>query len=261
MSNEIQIFNNPEFGDVRTLTIDNESFFVGKDVAEILGYSNTRKAISDHVDAEDKMDGVTIRDSIGREQKPTIINESGLYSLILSSKLPEAKKFKRWVTSEVLPAIRKKGGYVAQQTNNTARESFIRAEAMLRNARVRQAKMLHEIAQQAVTESAKTILLTQAANITAGEKILNLPKANPREAITAEEICRQFRISDKWKSQLGKELNKRLERNEKTGYKTQTMASGGSRKEVPQWNWYVDVVMPVVREMQKDGVFDGHYKN
>lgn len=260
MSNGLQIFNNPEFGQVRTLIIDNEPFFVGKDVAEILGYAKPLNALASHVDEDDSLKRGLI-DSLGRKQDTIIINESGLYSLILSSKLPEAKKFKRWVTSEVLPVIRKKGGYVAQQTNNTARESFIRAEAMLRNARVRQAKMLHEIAQQAVTESAKTILLTQAANITAGEKILKLPKANPREAITAEEICRQFRFSDKWKSQLGKELNKRLERNEKTGYKTQTMASGGSRKEVPQWNWYVDVVMPVVREMQKDGVFDGHYKN
>ena len=109
--NEVQIFNNEEFGQVRTLVIDGEPWFVGKDVAEILGYSNTRKALSDHVDEEDKMDGVTIRDSIGREQKPILINESGLYGLILSSKMPNAKKFKHWVTSEVLPAIRKHGIY------------------------------------------------------------------------------------------------------------------------------------------------------
>ena len=96
--NKLTIFKNEEFGEIRTVQLNNETYFVGKDVAEILGYSNPRKAIIDHVDTEDKTDGVTIRDSIGREQNPTIINESGLYSLVLSSKLPNAKKFKRWVT-------------------------------------------------------------------------------------------------------------------------------------------------------------------
>lgn len=111
--NEMQIFENPEFGEVRTVEIDGEPWLVGKDVARALGYANPRKALDDHVDLEDKLqgDGVTIRDSMGREQHPTLINESGLYSLVLSSKLPGAKKFRRWVTSEVLPSIRKTGGY------------------------------------------------------------------------------------------------------------------------------------------------------
>lgn len=116
--NELKIFNNDEFGQVRTLTINDEPWFVGKDVAEILGYSNTRKALLDHVDIEDKKDGVTIRDAIGRNQTPTIINESGLYSLILSSKMPKAKQFKRWVTSEILPAIRKHGVYAVDEVLN-----------------------------------------------------------------------------------------------------------------------------------------------
>ena len=109
--NEIQIFKNEEFGDIRTVTIDGEPWFVGKDVAEVLGYSNSRDALAKRVDEEDKLDGVAICDSIGREQKPVLINESGLYGLILSSKLPNAKKFKHWVTSEVLPSIRKTGQY------------------------------------------------------------------------------------------------------------------------------------------------------
>lgn len=112
--NHLTIFRDERFGEVRTATIDGEPWLVGKDVAEALGYSNPRKALIDHVDAEDKIvDGVTIRDSMGREQKPTLINESGLYSLILSSKLPSAKEFKRWVTSTILPAIRRTGGYIA----------------------------------------------------------------------------------------------------------------------------------------------------
>lgn len=107
--NDIKIFENQEFGKVRALEIDGKPYFVGKDVAEILGYSNTRKAIADHVDEEDK--GVTKCDTLGGAQDLTVINESGMYSLILSSKLPSAKRFKHWVTSEVLPSIRQTGGY------------------------------------------------------------------------------------------------------------------------------------------------------
>lgn len=124
---ELQIFQNAEFGSVRTADINGVPYFVGKDVAEILGYSNTRKALLDHVDEEDKTDGVTIRDSIGREQAPVLINESGLYSLILSSKLPTAKKFKRWVTSEVLPAIRKTGGYIPHDEEMSDAEIMAKA--------------------------------------------------------------------------------------------------------------------------------------
>lgn len=117
MENEIKIFENEEFGKVRTVVKDGEPWLVGKDVAEILEYRNTKKALSDHVDDEDKYqgDGVTIRDPMGRNQHPTIINESGFYSLVLSSKMPKAKEFRRWVTSHVLPTIRRTGGYVANE--------------------------------------------------------------------------------------------------------------------------------------------------
>lgn len=108
---KVQVFKNEEF-EVRTVEVDGEPWFVGKDVANVLGYTNTRKALTDHVENEDRQDGVTIRDSIGREQKPVLINESGLYSLVLGSKLPSAKRFKRWITSEVLPAIRQNGVYM-----------------------------------------------------------------------------------------------------------------------------------------------------
>ncbi|MFR4990965.1 MAG: BRO family protein [Turicibacter sp.] len=114
---ELQIFNNEEFGNVRILVIDNEPWFVGKDVAEALGYKNVRDSLARHIDSDDKRDGVVIHDSMGREQKPIIINESGLYSLILSSKLESAKKFKHWVTSEVLPTLRKTGSYAKVPTD------------------------------------------------------------------------------------------------------------------------------------------------
>lgn len=113
MENKIQIFENTEFGSIRTLDIDGEPYFVGKDVAEVLGYNNPQKALRDHIDDEDR----TVNELFTvNGTKGILINESGLYSLILSSKLPSAKKFKRWVTSEVLPSIRKHGAYMTQET-------------------------------------------------------------------------------------------------------------------------------------------------
>ena len=123
--NDLKVFENPEFGEIRTVTIDNEPWFVGKYVATALGYSNPRKALLDHVDEEDK--GVTKCDTPGGQQEMTVINESGVYSLILSSKLPNAKKFKRWVTSEVIPSIRKHGGYIAGQESLTDDELLAKA--------------------------------------------------------------------------------------------------------------------------------------
>lgn len=111
--NNLEIFANNDFGEIRAVEIDGEGWLVGKDVAEVLGYKNPRKALLDHVDEEDK--GVTKCDTPGGSQEMTVINESGLYSLVLRSKLPGAKKFKRWVTSEVLPSIRKHGMYAKNE--------------------------------------------------------------------------------------------------------------------------------------------------
>ena len=126
MGLELQIFDNPEFGQIRTAEINGEPWFVGKDVATALGYSVARKAIYDHVDPDDKR-GFQIGTPSG-EQEMTIVNESGLYSLILSSKLPGAKKFKRWVTSEVLPSIRKTGGYAIPKDYPSALRAFADSE-------------------------------------------------------------------------------------------------------------------------------------
>lgn len=123
--NEIKLFNNPEFGEVRAVSINNNPWFVGKDVAQVLGYSDTAQAIRKHVDAEDK--GVVEMTTPGGVQQITAINESGLYSLILSSKLPGAKKFKHWVTSEVLPSLRKHGGYIAGQEELSDTELIAKA--------------------------------------------------------------------------------------------------------------------------------------
>lgn len=122
---DIKTYTSTEFGSIRAMEIDGEPWFVGKDVAEALGYKNTRDAINKHVDPDDK--GVAKRDTLGGQQDVTIINESGLYSLILSSKLPTAKKFKKWVTSEVLPSIRKNGAYISGQENMDAEQLIAKA--------------------------------------------------------------------------------------------------------------------------------------
>lgn len=166
--NQIKIFENPEFGKVRTVEIDGKPYLIGKDVAEALGYSNTRKALADHVDEEDK--GVTKCDTLGGKQELTVINESGLYSLILSSKLESAKRFKHWVTSEVLPSIRKSGGYIAGQEQMT--DSELMAKALLvaqkqieeRNAQIERMKP-KEIFADAVSASQTTILIGELAKL------------------------------------------------------------------------------------------------
>lgn len=141
--NELKIFENPDFGKVRTIEIDGEPYFVGKDVAEILGYSAARNAISAHVDEDDALKRC-LMDSMGRSQETTFINESGLYSLILSSKLPKAKEFKRWVTSEVLPSIRKHGAYAVDELLNDP-ELAIKAFTALKEERQKSKRLSEQI--------------------------------------------------------------------------------------------------------------------
>ena len=192
--NELKIFENEQFGTIRTVEIDSTPYFVGKDVAEILGYSNSRKALIDHVDEEDKIDGVTIRDSIGREQSPVFINESGLYSLILSSKLPKAKEFKRWVTSEVLPAIRKHGVYAVDE--------------VLENP-----DMLISALQALKEEKAKAKRLTETLAVQEQQIAELQPKAsyydvvlNCKDLVSVTEIAKDYGKSAKWLNEKLHEL-------------------------------------------------------
>ena len=160
MNTNIQIFTSDIFGEIRTCQVNNQIMFVGKDVATALGYSNTRDALRKHVDTEDK-GTVAIRDT-AYETRVTLINESGLYSLILSSKLPQAKAFKRWVTSEVLPQIRQTGGYIptkdAQGRQLSNEEIINRADAIV----CRTLRMLNEPAEDTLTATqvAKTFNMT-----------------------------------------------------------------------------------------------------
>ena len=157
----IQIFTSEIFGEIRTCQVNNQIMFVGKDVALALGYAKSRNALAAHVDDEDKKDAL-IQGPLGGTQKMTIINESGLYSLILSSKLPQAKAFKHWVTSEVLPQIRRTGGYIpthaADGRDLSAVEILHRADAIVGNT----LRILNEPAEDTLTATqvAKTFNMT-----------------------------------------------------------------------------------------------------
>lgn len=183
--NKMQTFDNAQFGRLRTLEIDGDPWFVGRDVAAALGYREIAKAVREKVDTEDK--GVSEMDTPGGKQQITIINESGLYSLIMSSKLPSAKQFKRWVTSEVLPSIRKTGGYsnpnAAQPAAESSRPKFLSqsAEEMMAEARICDSRV--SLANQWLTlfhiatdpEIKETCMLKAASVLNGGVDITSRP--------------------------------------------------------------------------------------
>lgn len=153
--NNLQIFNSPEFGQVRTIQQNGEPWFVGKDVAEILGYKDTSDAMKKHVDIEDKLTR-RFADS-GQNREMYIINESGLYSLILSSKMPKAKEFKRWVTSEVIPAIRKTGGYIVGSENMTDAEIMAKAVLVAQSTIQQRDQRIKELESDVATAKPKVL--------------------------------------------------------------------------------------------------------
>ena len=189
MENKLQIFKNAEFGELRTVEIDREIYFVGKDVAEILGYARPADAIAVHVDGEDK--GVGEIPTPGGVQKMTVINESGLYSLILSSKLPTAKKFKRWVTSEVLPSIRKHGIY--------ATENF--AEQAIKNP----AWAIEILSAFKESQEKNRLLETQVAELTPKATYYDLVLQCP-DLISITKIAKDYGYSGKAFNKLLNEL-------------------------------------------------------
>ena len=190
--NELKIFENEQFGTIRTVEIDSTPYFVGKDVAEILGYERADNAIRTHVDDEDKLMHQISASGQGRNM--TVINESGLYSLILSSKLPKAKEFKHWVTSEVLPAIRKHGVYAVDE--------------VLENP-----DMLISALQALKEEKAKAKRLTETLAVQEQQIAELQPKAsyydvvlNCKDLVSVTEIAKDYGRSAKWLNEKLHEL-------------------------------------------------------
>ncbi|MGN1303779.1 MAG: Bro-N domain-containing protein [Oscillospiraceae bacterium] len=176
--NDLQIFSNPEFGSVRCIEKDGEEWFVGKDVALALGYKNPHDALFKHVDEDDK--GVANCDTLGGTQKMTVINESGLYSLIILSELPSARKFKKWITSEVIPSIRKTGGYGVPQMS--------------------QSELILKIAQNNV-ELERRIAAAENETKAVSEKL-----DNALDVFTSP-------TSDNWKDEMNRIINRMIEEN------------------------------------------------
>ena len=190
--NELQIFNNEEFGEIRTITKDGEPWFVGKDITEKLGYQNGSRDIARHVDEDDQIVIPIPGDTQNRNM--LVINESGLYSLVISSKLPNAKKFKKWVTSEVLPSIRKNGGYIANQEQMTPEQIVANALIVAQNIISQKDRQIEEMKPKAdffdaVADSKTAISMNEVA------KVLNI-KGYGRNNLF--EFLRNSKVLDRW---------------------------------------------------------------
>lgn len=228
MKNKMQIFNNNAFGELRTVEKDGQIWFVGKDVAEILGYQNGSRDINRHVDEDDRQNyqNGTFESNRGL----TIINESGLYSLILSSKLPKAKEFKHWVTADVLPSIRKTGSYM-QAT--PAQEN--RSKAMFMNAVTKQAKLWLAIGKASNLETYNQICQAKAAETLAGEPVLPLPRV--KKVYSATEIGEKLGVSA---NKIGRLANKYNLKTDKYGELCGDITSSG--RQVQNFYYYEEAI-------------------
>ena len=182
---KLEVFENEEFGPVRATTINNEPWFVGKDIASILGYAKPQNAIANHVDEDDTLKQGII-DKLGRSQQTTLINESGLYSLILSSKLPNAKKFKRWVTSDVLPSIRKTGGYITHDENMSDDEIMARALLVAQKTIEEKNKLLNQA--QVTIQTQSDVINELKPHAEYAERVLE----DKKTTLTPTQIAKDF---------------------------------------------------------------------
>lgn len=226
--NEIMAFDHERFGRIRGIEIDGESWLVGKDVAERLGYKNPNEALADHVEAEDKLNSKSLS-SLG-QRGGWLINESGLYSLVLSSKLPEAKAFRHWVTHDVLPALRKTGEYKMRRADDETRKKL--ADAKVRNAQSRQAALWIKMAElSGSSEVHKQICAAYASKALEGEMVLPLPAVE--KTYTAHEVGDRYGVSA---NRIGKLANRHGLKTAEYGMLVMDKAKGCS-KDVESWRY------------------------
>lgn len=236
--NELTIFENLEFGAIRTVELDGEPWLVGKDVATALGYKNPQEAIRTHVDDEDK--GVSEILTPGGKQSVPIINESGLYSLVLSSKLPTARKFRRWVTSEVLPSIRKTGGYTAKPMTSYQQ---MMAEKWERDYALQEARIYIGMAKRYRGTTYEQVLNAHATKSLSGQFLVPLPQMGER-LMSAGEVGAKLGISANMVGRLTKHYNLKTDQygewfHDKSRY---------SDKQVPSFR-YKECVVDKLREI------------
>lgn len=249
--NELKIFENSEFGKIQVIERNGEPWFIGKDVAEILGYTNPRKALNDHVDDDDKLifksNETVLLDFAVPNRGLTIINESGLYSLVLSSKLEKAKAFKRWVTSEVLPAIRKTGSYGTAIKEKEVEAKLNNSRARLNNSRARMAAIILKCAEKTKSETYKEICNKNAVNVLNGKEIMPML---PTEELTlsAKEVGEKLGISG---NMVGRIASQYGLKSEQYGKWYHTTAQNNDKKEVDTFRYYPNVV-DVIRQLIKN---------
>ena len=243
MENNLEIFTNPEFGNIRIIEKNGEPWFIGKDVAEALGYEASRNAITKHVDDEDKLTHQI--SASGQNRNMTVINESGLYSLILSSKLPTAKKFKRWVTSEVLPAIRKHGNYASSKQESKSKS--IDLEIRLNNSKARMASEYRRIAEMTDIKEYKHICQQKAVEVLAGMPLLPMEEVTEK-TYSATDIGKMFGVS---KNKIGSLANANNLKTAEYG-KLFYDKSPHSQKQVETFRYY-ECAVEKFRELLKGG--------
>lgn len=248
--NELKIFENSEFGKIQVIERNGEPWFIGKEVAEILGYKDTADALKKHVDEEDKQFfkvGETPTLKIKSNYGAYIINESGLYSLVLSSKLEKAKAFKRWVTSEVLPAIRKTGSYGTAIKEKEVEAKLNNSRARLNNSRARMAAIILKCAEKTKSETYKEICNKNAVNVLNGKEIMPML---PTEELTlsAKEVGEKLGISG---NMVGRIASQHGLKNEQYGKWYHTTAQNNDKKEVDTFRYYPNVV-DVIRQLIKN---------
>lgn len=248
--NELKIFENSEFGKIQVIERNGEPWFIGKEVAEILGYKDTADALKKHVDEEDKQFfkvGETPTLKIKSNYGAYIINESGLYSLILSSKLEKAKAFKRWVTSEVLPAIRKTGSYGTAIKEKEVEAKLNNSRARLNNSRARMAAIILKCAEKTKSETYKEICNKNAVNVLNGKEIMPML---PTEELTlsAKEVGEKLGISG---NMVGRIASQYGLKSEQYGKWYHTTAQNNDKKEVDTFRYYPNVV-DVIRQLIKN---------
>ena len=243
--NTLKISENSEFGKIQVIERNGEPWFVGKEIATVLGYKNANDALIKHVDDEDK--GVAKRDTLGGKQNIVIINESGLYSLVLSSKLEKAKAFKRWVTSEVLPAIRKTGSYGTAIKEKEVEAKLNNSRARLNNSRARMAAIILKCAEKTKSETYKEICNKNAVNVLNGKEIMPML---PTEELTlsAKEVGEKLGISG---NMVGRIASQHGLKNEQYGKWYHTTAQNNDKKEVDTFRYYPNVV-DVIRQLIKN---------
>lgn len=236
MKNELKIFENKAFGKVRVIERNNEPWFVGKDVAEALGYSQPAKAIREHV--KDTHKGVSEMDTPGGRQQIIIIDEAGLYSLVLRSKLPAAEAFQEWVVAEVIPSIRKTGSYSVNQ-DIKARE----VEARLNNSRARVASTFLKVAQMTDLLEYKHICQQKAAEVLSGVPLLPMQSIN-ENTLSADEVGRELGITGNMVGRIANQHNLKTAEYGKYFYDK----SRHCQKQVETFRYYRKVI-PVIQSI------------